>query len=213
MKYIYSFLLVIYSITSLAQSADKGKISFYLGTGANYNTIVTNLSPTDKSQSLATQNRLAISYNTHNQVSIGIELVQNNFLTDDSSSVKIINSGMRGLFIEYSLMNRQKSRAYFGMAAGGFEFNFDTRDSLNNTGHLFGQGIYNKVYLGYNKYFGKRSRFGFYVQSGLMNMPINMKSLKINGDFVEYFDHKRVSDWKVLMRGGYLNLGLTVNIL
>lgn len=211
MKYFYSFLFVVYIITSNAQSADKGKIGFYLGTGANYSTVVTNSHPGDKNQALATQSRLAISYNTHKQVSVGLELVQNKFLSDDSSNVKVINSGMRGLFIEYSFMNRAKSRAYVGMAAGGFRFDFNTRDSLNNTGRLLGEGIYNKVYLGYNKYFGKH--FGIFVQTGLSNMPINMKSLKINGNFVDYFDHKRVSDWKVLLRGGYLNFGLTFNIL
>ena len=211
MKYFYSFLFLLYAFTSVAQSADKGKVNFYLGTGANYNTIVTNLSPGDKSQSLATQNRFAISYNTHKQVSVGIELVGNKFLSDDSSSVNVIQSGMGGLFFVYSFMNREKSRAYIGTTVGAFNFNFNVLDSLNNTGKLVGEGVYNKVYLGYNKYFGKR--FGLYVQSGLMNMPITMKSLTINGDPKQYFDKKLVTEWKVLMRGGFLSFGLTINIL
>lgn len=210
MKYFYSFLFLLAGINSFAQSADKGKINLYLGTGFNYNTIVTNLHPGDKSQSLATQNRFAISYNTHKQVSLGVELVDNKFITDDSAKVSVIRSGMAGVYLVYSFLNREKSRAYVGATVGGFDFNFNVLDSLNNKGRLLGQGVYNKVYLGYNKYFGKM--FGFYVQAGLMNMPISMTSLTINGDSKEYFDNKRVTDWKVLMRGGFLNLGLTIKI-
>lgn len=210
MKYLSTLTFVLITLLHYSQSADKGVVNFNLGSGANYNIIQSNIRPNNKGQSLALQHRFAISYNTHKRVTLGLELVSNSFLTDDSTRFQSIKSGMLGVNFEMSLTNREKSRLFVGATIGGFNLDFDVLDSLDNNGVLKGKGAYNKIYLGYNKYFGKH--FGFYIHSGFMNMPVRMESLTINGESKDYFDNKLVTDWKLLMRGGYLNLGLAIKI-
>ncbi len=206
MKRSILFILVISTQFFSAQSADQGRINAYLGIGSGLYKTVGNGNVNNSGAALTTTNFLGFDYNVNKQISFGLELVNQNFLYEDSSRIDIVKSGMLGLNLKYHFLNKEKSSAYIGTSVGGFNFELFLVDSINNA-QLLADGIYNTLYLGYNKYFGKV--FGVYIQAGLINQPMGMGSLTVNGDAVDRWNRLDVADWRILMRGGFINFGLT----
>ncbi len=209
-KILLLFGGVMFLLSGWSQSADKGRINFYAGGGGAYYKMTSNININETGAGVPYQVRFGLDVNTHKQVSLGVELWSQNFLTDDSTKIKTVDSGMAGLNLKYNFMNREKSVAYVGTSLGVFGLTYEVTDSLDNVGALRASGIYNSLYLGYNKYFG--NHFGFYVKTGLMNQPMQMEYLTFNGEDVAFWGDHPVQDWKIIARGAFLNLGLVIKL-
>jgi len=213
---ILLLLFVLYVNLLLSQSADKGKFNFFLGTGTGLYSVQSNQNLNNNSAALPVQLNLDVSYFTHKQVSIGLEVLNQTFLNDeDPSTIKTISSGMLGININCHIINRRKSNVFIGASVGGFNFDYSvidsTRGSLGGNGELLANGIYNKFYIGLNKYiFAKR--IGVRVKSGFINQSMQMNSLTINGNDHTSLGKKELEDWRIAMFGGFLDFGLVIRI-
>ena len=210
MRKISFLLLLLFTSQCFAQSADKGRINIYSGIGMGLLKASTNLNLQRSESGVPRLFNLSFDYNTHNQVSLGLEMHNQNFIIEDSSDVDNMNSNMIGLTLKFHLLNREKSSAYIGTSVGGFNFEYKITDSLNNTGKVLAKGIYNMIYLGFNKYFGKV--FGLYVKAGLLNQPMQMSNVIINGEADTDWFYKDIDKIKMFMLGGFVNLGIVVKL-
>lgn len=210
-----SLVLIILLCNQLlfSQSADKGRLNFNLGTGASLFSFVTSENVGDKGIALPTHTFLKVEYITHNRVGLGLEYYRQKFQTDDAN-INSVFSNAAGISLQYYFMNKPKSNAFIGTSVGGFGLDFDGTvytdqgaDSIAQQLFYGAFGTYNTLYLGYNKYFTKN--IGLYVKAGLSNYPARMGYVNIDGDDVEEINGVQITDWKLLMRGAIVSVGLT----
>ena len=211
-KWLLFYLLIIFQLSIFqsfhAQSADKGKINLYLGGGAGLMKREGNGNINITKDFLSTRAYLGLDVNVNKQISIGLEVISQYFITSDTSKVRDVDGGSLGLNLKYHFLNKEKSSAYVGSSLGVFSFGYKVIDPDFNEGKLIGNGIYNSLFLGYNKYFG--NVFGLFIQTGFINQPMQMDSLVINGNSYDSWNRLQISDWKIKMRGLFVNAGFTL---
>ncbi|GEM_PF-4832185 len=210
-KYSLLFLIIVFQLSIfqsvLAQSADKGKVNVYLGGGAGLMKREGNGNINITKEFSSTKAFLGLDLNVKNQISFGLEVISQYFITADTAKVRDVDGGSLGLNIKFHFLNKEKSSAYFGTSLGGFSFGYKVIDADLNVGKLIGNGIYNSIFLGYNKYFG--NVFGLFIQTGFVNQPMQMDSLVINGTSYDSWNRSQIADWNIIMRGLFVNAGLT----
>ena len=210
-KYSLLFLIIVFQLSIfqsvLAQSADKGKVNVYLGGGAGLMKREGNGNINITKEFSSTKAFIGLDLNVKKQISLGLEVISQNFITADTAKVRDVDGGSLGLNLKYHFLNKQKSSAYVGTSLGVFSFGYKVIDADLNEGKLIGNGIYNSIFLGYNKYFG--NVFGLFIQTGFVNQPMQMDSLVFNGTSYDSWNRLQIADWNVIMRGVFVNAGLT----
>jgi len=206
-KYLLLLLLFVVQF-SFAQSADKGRVNVYLGGGVDIMNRQGNGNINLNKDFISTKSIIGLDYNVEKQISFGFELIGQNFVTDDSTKLINVKSGLMGLNIKFHFLNRKRSSAYMGTSLGLFSFEYKVKDSLLNEGQLLGGGVYNSVFLGYNKYFG--NIFGVFIQTGYLNQPMQMNTLTFNGTPYDRWNRLLITDWNVILRGVFVNAGITL---
>ena len=208
-RFYWILLFAFLPLVGVGQSAYKGKLNLYAGGGIVAGTSHSNFR-WDGSGMGMVQYRLALDYNTHKEISFGAEYWNQGFVENRGvDSINTMNSNMLGLSLRFSFMDREKSNMSIGTSVGMSDLEISVKEG-DNLAALLGKGSYNSIYLTWNKYFGKS--FGLYSKFGFMNIPYQMTSLTYNGANVDHFAHFSLDEWKVLLRGGFLNAGLTYMI-
>lgn len=214
---LISFVSII-SSGFFAQSADKGAFKFNFGVGSGVLTTVSNADVTDVSSSsyaLPSIGAFSFEYNTRERLSIGLEFFAHTYNSDDTAVVSI-GGGAAGLDLKYFLINKEKSNVFIGTTLGAINIIYNaynypdsaSADTVRKEVWLQANGIYNKVYIGYNKYFG--NVFGLYIKAGLLNAPFRMGYITIDDVEVDRIDKMPTSEWNSLFRGGYFEIGVSL---
>ena len=137
-----------------------------------------------------------------------MEGLNQNFFNEDTTKLINVKSGLIGLNVKFHFLNRKLSSAYVSASVGVFNFEYQLKDSILNVGQLLGGGVYNSVFIGYNKYFG--DFFGIFLQTGFLNQPMQMSSLTFNGNSYDSWNRLQIEDWNVVLRGMFVNAGITL---
>jgi len=207
-------LFFIYTLCSYSQSADKGVFHANLGLGVGVLTTNSNAELNRPGYALPTLAGIELGYNTHERVSLGLEVFSHTYSTADTAIISVGGGGL-GIDLKYYLSNKEKSNTFIGTTIGGMNltyngYNYPDSGSTDNTKKNVwteASGIYNKVYIGYNKYFG--NTFGLYIKAGVLNIPFRMNYFTIDDVELDYIDKMPVTSWKALFRGGFVNFGFT----
>ena len=213
-KLLLTPLLLLAALTTISQSADKGLFHFNLGVGVGVLTTNSNGNINNTGLALPALVGLEVGYNTHDRVSLGLETFSHTYGGLDSSVISVAGGAM-GLDLKYYLTNKKKSNIYIGTTVGGINLSYHSYiypdsgsvDSVRKEVFSQALGIYNKVYLGFNRYFG--NTFGLYIKAGFLNVPLRMEYATVNDAEVFYVDKKPIENWNALFRGGFVNFGLT----
>lgn len=215
MKYIISLFILINLFNTVdAQSlVDKGRIQLKLAKGIFMGKMINSYDFGTEGATLnggatnfgAFQNRLTLHYNTHKNVSLGIDFLGHTLVGDSAN----YSSGGLGVIAQYYIINKPKMNVYFEANMGGLNANWRNKDEAEPAA-LDGRGSYNSFSIGLNKYFG--NIFGLYTQIGYMGQGIRVDAFTHNGNTEEYFGNIKAEDVKFLMRGGYANIGLTIKL-
>jgi len=216
-KLLLSTLLLFASLSVFSQSADKGLFTIKVGAGAGLLTTTSNDGGNNKGYALPTILGLEFGYTTHDRVSLGLDAFSHTYSADDTSVISI-GGGALGIDLHYFLTNKEKSNTFIGTTIGiiGLQYNAynypdsGSVDSVRKDVWSEARGIYNKVYLGYNRYFG--NTFGLYIKAGFMNIPLRMKYVTVDDVEVDYIDKRPIDSWNALFRGGFVNFGLTFKL-
>ena len=216
MRSLLSVLLISFCTVNLfSQTADKGRIKVNLGTGFGVLQTISNSDINSTGFAVPSINYLEFEYNTHKQVSFGLELFSHTYNAEDTA-VTSIGGGALGFDLKYYLTNKEKSNLFIGVTVGGANlvyqaYHYPDSGSIDSTRkNIWFQaaGAYNKVYMGFNKYFG--NVFGLSIKAGFMNMTYRLRDVTIDDVEVERFDRMPVSSWNTLLRGGFVNIGFTL---
>jgi len=211
-KYSLLFLLIVFQCSVfqsiLAQSADKGRVNVYLGGGVNMMNRQGNGNINLSKDFISTKSIIGLDYNVEKQISFGIEVIEDAIDVEHALNLINVRNTLVGINIKYHFLNKKRSSAYIGTSLGGFSFEYQLKDSVLNQGQFLGNGIYNTMFIGYNKYFGKV--FGLFVQTGFINQPMQMNTLTFNGTPYDRWNRLLITDWNVIMRGVFVNAGITL---
>lgn len=209
------FGILFFQVTIfMGQSADKGIIKMNLGTGLSIQRVVSNENLGKPGMAVPTHSFLSLEYLTHNRISLNLEGYSKTYLNDDST-ITAATGGSLGLGLQYYFMNRPKSNAFIGTSVGGFRFDIEgtwypdssSTDTVSKDLFLGAFGVYNTLYIGANVYVNKH--FGFYFKGGLTNDPMRMDYVNVDGEDLTVYNGIKIEDWKMLLRGGFISVGLT----
>jgi len=213
-KLLFALIIALIDISGYSQSADKGLFKINVSTGFGILTTVSNAKVNGKGLAVPRFFGIELEYNTHKRVSLGIDFFSHTYKAKDTAVISIGGGGL-GIDFKYFLTNKEKSNLFIGASIGGASllynaYNYpdsNSVDSVRNEVWSQAYGTYNKVYLGYNRYFG--NTFGLFVKAGILNIPFRMDVVTINDIQVNRVDNVPINKWNALFRGGYVNVGLT----
>ena len=192
-----------------SQAGDKGVMFTEIGVGAAGYKLTTNYS-FEESVGIESGLIALVGYNFHKNVAFKVEVENRNYVGGDSVEVDKIVATRAGLGLEFHAVNKKHFLLSFGMTVGGFGFNYNVMDSTNAI-DIKANGIYQKIGISSRFYFGEKSKFGLFLNAGFINNPMTYRSFEFNNENRKYIAGNLVSDYKVLSRGLYANIGLTFN--
>ena len=77
---------------------------------------------------------IGLDLNVKKQISLGLEVISQNFITADTAKVRDVDGGSLGLNLKYHFLNKEKSSAYVGTSLGVFSFGYKVIDADLNEG-------------------------------------------------------------------------------
>ena len=105
MKKCIVLILLFMSQLSFSQSADKGKINLYIGGGIDFLNRQGNANINANKNFLSSQNYIALDINVENQISIGVEGLNQNFFNEDTTKLINVKSGLIGLNVKFHFLS------------------------------------------------------------------------------------------------------------
>lgn len=212
-------LLLIISLNSvlflgLGQVGAKNSVTFEGGVGGDVYKWQTSQSFGTTTAASWSFNFMA-GYNFHERVNVNLEFENHTYITDPDSSdyrVDYLAAHRLGIGLRYAIIDNPKYQLSLGGTFGGFNFGYDISDSTT-TASFRARGIY-QTYGITNKFlFGSRGALGLFLKAGIVNNPMTINEIIINGESKEVYQGVPISDYRFISLGYYLKFGITYNII
>lgn len=196
-----------------AQHSDKGTVTLEAGLGGNGYKLQTSQGFGSSGAGSWDINVMAGIF-THDRLNFNIEFENHSYLHDQDTGqnvTKYLGAQRLGLGIRYALVDRPKYQLLLGGTVGGFQFGYEVSDS-NSVANLGAQGIYQTYGFTNKFFFGETGRFGIYLKAGLVNNPMRMSYIEVNGEEHAVFQGIPIGEYRFTSTGYYLKFGFTINI-
>lgn len=208
MKKAFFLFALLFPWLCQAQLNTKEKgFNIDLGVGANLSQIFNNVHPNSGNLAFANLFHLNVKYKD-GVLGYGLRFDRLNFVTDEDSAV-VFKDAVASI-LQYNtnvnLYEGKKIGIYLGAGIGVNGLNYQQRDSSGVYGKVKMSGFSGSLFLGMNYHFA--GKFGVFVQAGFMSNTNNLTEFSVNGNQIEEFANREVSDVIFTMRGFDFKTGI-----
>lgn len=211
-KIMFSAIFGLLLVSGIGQVGVKNTLTLEAGVGGNAYKWQT--SETFNSMVAASWDyNIMIGYNFHPRVNASLEFENHTYLTNEDSTqygTDYLGAHRIGIGLRYALIDHPKYQLSLGGTVGGFNFGYNISDS-SSTASVKAGGIY-QTYGFTNKFlFGEKGAFGLFLKAGIVNNPMTISEVIVNGEQKDELDGRPIQDYKFVSLGYYLKFGLTYN--
>lgn len=198
----------------LSQNASKNTFTFEAGAGLDVYRLQTSQSFQESPAASWNYNAM-VGYHFHDRVNLNLEFENHTYLIDRTDTTQVassdyLGSQRLGIGLRFALVDGPLYQLCIGGTVGGFIFGYEISDSLS-TASIRANGIYQTYGITNRFLFGKKRMLGIYLKAGVVNNPMTVRDININGESQESYAGVKVDEYKFNSVGYYLNVGLTLN--
>lgn len=197
---------------AFAQNAQKGAFTFELGTGLNGYKLESSQS-FDSSPAGSLDFNGMIGYNFHDKVNANLEYENHTYFRDVTNQTEYLGAHRLGIGLRYAVIDVPSYQLSVGATVGGFNFGYVVKDTASNDVELGAKGIYQTYGITNKFFFGGKKAFGVFLKAGIINNPMTIDKIVVNGENKEELDGVAKSDYKINSIGYYAKFGLMINLV